>query len=76
MDERGVLGETVPRGHFASAVETAREGVPLIVIQRELGHSNLGITSATLPGIDSGEIIEIVHARPAPMIPMNVSLQL
>jgi hypothetical protein len=26
----------------------AREGVPLIVIQRQLGHSNLGITSVYL----------------------------
>jgi len=25
----------------------AREGVPLIVIQRQLGHSNLDITSVT-----------------------------
>jgi integrase len=30
----------------------AREGVPLIVIQRQLGHSNLGITSVYLQGID------------------------
>jgi site-specific recombinase XerD len=29
----------------AHAVEMAREGVPLLVIQRQLGHSNLGITS-------------------------------
>jgi integrase len=29
----------------AHAVEMAREGGPLIVIQRQLGHSNLGITS-------------------------------
>jgi site-specific recombinase XerD len=50
----------------AHAVETAREGVPLIVIQRQLGHSNLGITSVYLQGIDSGEIIETVHARRAP----------
>jgi integrase len=28
----------------------AREGVPLIVIQRQLGHSNLGITSVYLQG--------------------------
>jgi hypothetical protein len=42
----------------------AREGVPLIVIQRQLGHSNLGITSVYLQGIDSGEIIEN-RARPA-----------
>jgi site-specific recombinase XerD len=52
----------------AHAVEMAREGVPLIVIQRQLGHSNLGITSVYLQGIDSGEIIETVHARGAPMI--------
>jgi len=29
----------------AHAVEMAREGVPLNVIQRQLGHANLGITS-------------------------------
>jgi hypothetical protein len=33
----------------------AREGVPLIVIQRQLGHTNLGITSIYLQGIDSAE---------------------
>jgi site-specific recombinase XerD len=53
----------------AHAVEMAREGVPLIVIQRQLGHSNLGITSVYLEGIDNAEIIETVHARRAPMIP-------
>ena len=47
----------------AHAVEMAREGVPLIVIERQLGHSDLGITSVYLQGIDSGEIIETVHAR-------------
>ena len=60
----------------AHAVEMAREGVPLIVIQRQLGHSNLGITSVYLQGIDSGEIIETVHARRAPMIPVSVALRL
>jgi integrase len=29
----------------AHAVEMAREGVPLIVIQRQLGHTTLGVTS-------------------------------
>jgi site-specific recombinase XerD len=53
----------------AHAVEMAREGVPLIVIQRQLGHRNRGITSVYLQGIDSDEIIETVHARRAPMIP-------
>jgi site-specific recombinase XerD len=60
----------------ADAVEMAREGVPLIVIQRQLGHSNLGITSVYLQGIDSGEIIETVRARRAPMIPVSASLRL
>ena len=59
----------------AHAVEMAREGVPLIVIQRQLGHSNLGITSVYLQGIDSGESIETVHARRAPMLPVSASLR-
>ena len=59
----------------AHAVEMAREGVPPIVIQRQLGHSNLGITSVYLQGIDDAEIIETVHARRAPMIPVTTSLR-
>jgi integrase len=51
------------------------KGVPLIVIQRQLGHSNLGITSIYLQGIDNAEIIETVHARRAPMIPVSASLR-
>jgi integrase len=60
----------------AHAVEMAREGVPLSVIQRQLGHGNLGITSVYLQGIDSGEIVETVHARRAPVIPVSASLRL
>ena len=60
----------------AHAVELAREGVPLIVIQRQLGHTNLGITSVYLQGIDNAEIIETVHARRAPMLPVSTSLRL
>ena len=58
----------------AHAVELAHEGVPLVVIQRQLGHSNLGITSVYLQGIDNAEIIEAVHARRAPMVPVHVML--
>jgi integrase len=50
------------------------QGVPLIVIQRQLGHSNLGITSVYLQGIDNAEIIDTVHARRQPMIPVSTSL--
>jgi integrase/recombinase XerD len=49
--------------------------VPLIVIQRQLGHTNLGITSISLQGIDNTEIIDTVHARRAPMIPVSSSLR-
>ncbi len=59
----------------AHAVEMAREGVPLVVIQRQLGHANLGITSIYLQGIDNAEIIDTVHARRAPMIPANAGLR-
>ena len=53
----------------AHAVEMAREGVPLNVIQRQLGHSNLGATSVYLQGIDSAEVINAIHNRRAPMKP-------
>jgi integrase len=53
----------------------AREGVPLIVIQRQLGHTNLGITSVYLQGIDSTEIIDTVHARRPPMVPVDATLR-
>jgi site-specific recombinase XerD len=58
----------------AHAVEMAREGVPLVVIQRQLGHTNLGITSIYLQGIDNAEIIDTVHHRAAPMIPASAGL--
>jgi integrase len=59
----------------AHAVETARERVPLIVIQRQLGHTNLGITSIYLQGIDNAEITDTVHARRAPMVAVHSSLR-
>jgi site-specific recombinase XerD len=60
----------------AHAVEMAREGVPLNIIQRQLGHANLGITSIYLQGIDSGEIVAAVHGRPAPVMPASAGLRL
>lgn len=39
------------------------------MIQRQLGYSNLGITSIYLQDIDNTEIIETVHAGRAPMTP-------
>ena len=73
--EAGVRRRFAPHQlRHAHAVEMAREGVPLIVIQRQLGHTNLGITSIYLQGIDNTEIIDTVHARRAPMVPVDSSL--
>jgi site-specific recombinase XerD len=58
----------------AHAVVMAREGVPLNVIQRQLGHANLGVTSIYLQGIDSGEIIETIRSRRPPVIPAAAAL--
>src|SRR5215216_6060233 len=74
--EAGVRRRFAPHQlRHAHAVEMAREGVPLIVIQRRLGHTNLGITSIYLQGIDNAEIIDTVHARRAPMVPVDSSLR-
>jgi site-specific recombinase XerD len=58
----------------AHAVEMAREGVPLNVIQRQLGHADLGVTSVYLQGIDNTEVIAAVRGRPAPTMPAAAGL--
>jgi site-specific recombinase XerD len=59
----------------AHALELAREGVPVNIIQRQLGHTNLGTTSIYLQGIDTEEIIATVHARRAPMMSATAGLE-
>ena len=54
----------------------AHEGVPLVVIQRQLGHANPWVTSVYLQGIDSSEIISMVHGRPSPTISATAGLQM
>ncbi len=60
----------------AHALEFAREGVPLNIIQRQLGHLNLGTTSIYLQGIDLEEIITAVRSRRAPMMSASAGLRL
>jgi site-specific recombinase XerD len=75
--EAGVRRRFAPHQlRHAHAVEIAREGVPLIVIRRQLGHTSLGVKSIYLQGIDSAEIIDAVRARRAPMISVDASLRL
>jgi site-specific recombinase XerD len=59
----------------AHAVEFAREGIAVNLIQRQLAHTDLGTTSTYLRGIDPAEIIEAVHSRRAPMIPATAGLR-
>src|SRR5437588_605641 len=75
--EAGVRRRFAPHQlRHAHAVEMAREGLPINVIQRQLGHCNLGVTSVYLQGIDTAEIVELVHGRPAPVIPASNGLAL
>src|SRR5688500_7958033 len=76
--EAGVRRRFAPHQlRHARAVEMAREGVPLIVIQRQLGHTNLGITSVSLalrqhgqhPGVDP---VGLARQRRQPLDPLGV----
>ena len=51
-------------------------GRPLNIIQRQLGHTNLGTTSIYLRGIDPEEIVATVHTRRPPMMPASAGLKL
>jgi hypothetical protein len=58
----GVRRRFAPRQlRHAHAVELVRERVPLIVTQRQVGDSNLGITSVYLQGVANAEIIDTVQ---------------
>ena len=50
--------------------------MPLNIIQRQLGHANLGTTSIYLQGIDPEEIIATVHMRRALMMSASAGLRL
>jgi site-specific recombinase XerD len=73
--EAGVRRRFAPHQlRHAHAVEMAREGIPLNVIQRQLGHANLGVTSVYLQGIDTAEIVDTVRTRRGPVIPAAAAL--
>jgi site-specific recombinase XerD len=72
-------GQAPVRAHqlrHALALEVAREGVPLNIIQRQLGHLNLGTTSLSLQGIDPEEIIAAVRTHRAPIMSASAGLKL
>jgi site-specific recombinase XerD len=75
--EAGVKRRFAPHQlRHAHALELAREGVPLNIIQRQLGYASLGPTSIYLQGIDPEEIITAVRTRRAPMMYASAGLRL
>ena len=74
--EAGVRRRFAPHQlRHAHAIEMAHEGVALNIIQRQLGHTDLGVTSIYLQGIDNAEIINAVHGRRPPMMPASAMLR-
>lgn len=51
-------------------VEAVREGLPLYIIQRQLGHHDLRVTTRYVAGISNDEVIDAVRDRKAPMMPI------
>jgi site-specific recombinase XerD len=75
--EAGVRRRFAPHQlRHAHAVELAREGVAVNIIQRQLGHTDLGTTSTYLQGIDPSEIIDAVRSRRQPTITATAGLTL
>lgn len=63
----GIHKRVHPHGFRHSfAVDLVREHMSMNVVQRSLGHSNLGVTATYLSGIANFEIVEAVASRPAP----------
>ena len=58
----------------AHAVELARESVAVNIIQLQLGHTDLGTTSAYLQGIDPSEIVDTVRFRRPPIMSATAGL--
>jgi site-specific recombinase XerD len=75
--EAGVRRRFAPHQlRHAHAVELAREGVAVNIIQRQLGHTDLGTTSTYLQGIDPSEIIDAVRSRRQPTVSATAGLTL
>ena len=75
--EAGVRRRMAPHQlRHAHAVELLHEGIPLPLIQRQLGNAYLSTPGTYLQGISSEEIISTVHARRAPMMHASAGLAL
>jgi site-specific recombinase XerD len=63
-ERAGIEKRVHPHGlRHAHAAELAAEGVPVNVVQRQLGHASLAVTSRYLDHIAPADLIERMHAR-------------
>ncbi len=54
------------------AVHSWREGIDVLTIQRQLGHSRLDVTQAYLVSLGADDLLTPVTERPAPMVPLSL----
>ena len=57
------------------AVELVREGVPVHILQRQLGHANLAVTTVYLASVAPEEVLAVAHNRRAPTVQIGSLLQ-
>lgn len=62
----GIEKRVHPHGfRHTFAAELARENMPLNLIQRQLGHNDLGVTARYIDHLNPEEVIRAIHDRPA-----------
>ena len=57
------------------AVELVREGVPVHILQRQLGHANLAVTTVYLSSVAPEEVLAIAHQRRQPTVQITNLLE-
>jgi integrase len=53
------------------AVDWVRERQPIHLLQRQLGHTNLAITTTYLMAVSVDEVLEVSHQRRPPLMPIT-----
>jgi site-specific recombinase XerD len=57
------------------AVELVREGVPVHILQRQLGHANLAVTTVYLSSVAPEEVLAVAHQRRQPTVQITNLLE-
>ena len=57
------------------AVELVREGVPVHILQRQLGHGNLAVTTVYLSSVAPEEVLAVAHNRRPPTVQITNLIQ-